>query len=425
MPNFDVLTQNGTAPVEEVGAADILIAIPTYNNADTIVPLVKAARTGALQFPEYKTVIMQTDGGSDDSTLKNAKEALNGWSNFIQTSYPLYPVHKFAMSYHALPGRDSAFQTIFSTAEQLGAQACCVIEPGIKSLPPEWIGSLLQPVLESGFDFVSPQYLRPKYEGTLVNGILYPAVRALFGKQIRQPIGSDFAFSRPFIQHCLSENKWNHEIRRQAVDLCTTLEAVHGGFKICQALLGVRPRLRRDPSELNTILMETVGPLFGQMELTAEQWQRVHGSESVPTFGLRFDAEVEDPVVDVKPIIEKFRFGVVNLQDIWTLILPPATLLELRKMSRQSDEEFRFPDEFWVRAIYDFSVAYRQRTLGREQLMGALAPLYLGWAASFVLSVRESRPSEVSMRIDNLCKTYEAEKPYLISRWRWPDRFMP
>jgi hypothetical protein len=48
--------------------------------------------------------------------------------------------------------------------------------------------------------------------------------------------------------------------------------------------------------------------------------------------------------------------------------------------------------------------------------MGALAPLYLGWAASFVLSVRESRPSEVSLRIDNLCKTYEAEKPYLISR---------
>jgi hypothetical protein len=321
--------QDGSTSIEEVGAADILVAIPTYNNADTIVPLVKAARSSALQFPEYRTVIMQADGGSDDSTLQSARDALNG-SNFIQTSYPLYPVHKIALSSHEIPGRDSAFQTIFSTAERLGAQACCVIEPGLKSVPPEWIGSLVQPVLESGYDFVAPQYLRNKYEGTIINGILYPMIRALFGKQIRQPIGSDFAFSGAFIRHCLSENKWNREIRRQAVDLCTTLEAVHGGFKICQALLGVRPRVRRDPSELITVLTETVGSLFGQVESAAEQWQRVRGSEPVPSFGLRFDTECEDPVIDVKPFIEKFRLGVVNLQEIWALFLPPATLLELK-----------------------------------------------------------------------------------------------
>jgi hypothetical protein len=418
--------QNGSASIQEVGAADILVGIPTYNNADTIVPLLMAARSSAMQFRGLRTVIMQADGGSDDSTLQSAKDALSGWSNFIQVSYPLYPVHKLAVSAHAIPGRDSAFQTILSTAEHLGAQACCVIEPGIKSVPPEWIGSLIQPILESGFDFVAPQYLRHKYEGTLISGIVYPIVRALFGKQIRQPIGSDFGFSGTFIRHCLSEMKWNHEISRQAVDLSTTLEAVQGGFKICQALLGVRPQLRREQlPELSTVLADTVGSLFGQVELMAEQWQRVRGSEPVPTFGLRFDAECEDPVVDVRPMIEKFRLGVVSLQEIWSLILPPATLLELKKMSRQSYEEFRFPDEFWVRTIYDFSVGYHLRTLGRDHLMGALTTLYLGWVASFVISVSKSGPREVSQRIDNLCKIYEGEKPYLISRWRWPDRFMP
>jgi hypothetical protein len=426
VPKSSVLVQNASASIQEAGAADILVGIPTYNNAETIVPLLKAARSGAMQFQGRRTVIMQADGGSDDSTLQSAKDALSGWSNFIQVSYRLYPVHKLAVSSHAIPGRDSAFETIFSTAEHLGAQACCVIEPGIKSIPPEWIGSLVQPILESGFDFVAPQYLRHKYEGTLITGILYPIVRALFGKQIRQPIGSDFGFSRGFIQHYLSKNKCDQEMRRQAVDLCTTLEAVRSGFKICQALLGARPQVRRDqPPELSTVLMETVGSLFGQVESTAEQWQRVRGSEPVPTFGLRFDAECEDPVIDVTPMIGKFRLGVANLQEIWSLILPPATLLELKKMSRQSDEEFRFPDEFWARTIYDFCVGYHMRTLGRDHLMGALTPLYLGWVASFVLSAGKSQPREVLLRIDNLCKTYEAEKPYLISRWRWPDRFMP
>src|SRR5262245_23810780 len=206
----------------------------------------KAARSSVLQFSNYKPVIMQADGGSDDLTLQRARDALSNWPNLIQISYPLYPVHKLAVSSQAIPGRDSAFQTIFSTAERMGARACCIIEPGIKSVSPDWIGSLVQPVLESGFDFVSPQYLRHKYEGTLINGIFYPMVRALFGKQIRQPIGSDFGFSGPFIRHCLSDKNWNREIGRHAVDLTTTLEAIHSGFRLGQALLGPRPQVKRD-----------------------------------------------------------------------------------------------------------------------------------------------------------------------------------
>ena len=425
MPETGLLVQNGAGSIHEVDAADILVGIPTYNNADTIRPLMKAAQNGVLQFSTYKAVIMQADGGSDDSTVQSAREALGNWPNLIQVSYPLYPVHRLVASSLAIPGRDSAFQTIFATAERLGVQACCIIEPGIETVTADWIGSLVQPVLESGFDFVAPQYLRHRYEGTLTNGILYPLVRALFGKQIRQPLGRDFGFSGAFVRHCLSDKSWTREIGRYAVDVCTTLEAILGGFKICQALLGPRPVKTDQLPDLKTILTETVGSLLGQVELTAEHWHRVRGSEPVPAFGLRFDSEPEDSAIDVKPMIEKFRLGFVNLQEIWGLILPPATLLELKKMSRQTDEGFHFPDEFWARTIYDFAVAYRLRTIGRDQLMGALTPLYLAWAASFILSVRGLRQRDVAARIEHLCKTYETEKPYVISRWRWPDRFMP
>src|SRR5262249_24888796 len=323
LPETGVLIQNGGGPFQEVGAADILVGIPTYNNADTIGPLVKAIQSGVLHFSTHKTVIMQADGGSDDSTLQSAKDALGNWPNLIQISYPLYPVHKLAVSSQVIPGRDSAFQAIFSTAERLGAQACCIIEPGIKTVTPDWIGSLVQPVLESGFDFVAPQYLRHRYEGTMTNGILYPMFRALFGKQIRQPMGREFGFSGAFVRYCLSDKSWNREIGRHAVDLCTAIEAIVGGFKLCQALLGPRPVKRDQLPDLTTILTETVGSLFSQVELTAEHWHRVHGSETVSAFGLRFDSEPEDPAIDVKPMIEKFRLGFVNLQEIWGLILPP------------------------------------------------------------------------------------------------------
>jgi hypothetical protein len=28
-------------------------------------------------------------------------------------------------------------------------------------------------------------------------------------------------------------------------------------------------------------------------------------------------------------------------------------------------------------------------------------------------------------RIETLARAFESDKPYLVSRWRWPDRFNP
>ena len=40
------------------------------------------------------------------------------------------------------------------------------------------------------------------------------------------------------------------------------------------------------------------------------------------------------------PMVDAFQLGERNLRDIWSLILPPVTLLELKKLSRLSPEEF-------------------------------------------------------------------------------------
>ena len=83
------------------------------------------------------------------------------------------------------------------------------------------------------------------------------------------------------------------------------------------------------------------------------------------------------------------------------------------------------PDELWVRIIYDFALAYRLRTINRGHLMGALTPLYLGWVASYVQEVAARSPLAAEQRFEQLARAYEEGKPYLVSRWRWPDRFNP
>ena len=83
------------------------------------------------------------------------------------------------------------------------------------------------------------------------------------------------------------------------------------------------------------------------------------------------------------------------------------------------------PDELWVKIVWDFALAHRIRTINRDHLLRSFTPLYLGWIASYALEMETAGPAAVDARMERLARAYEADKPYLMSRWRWPDRFNP
>jgi hypothetical protein len=124
-------------------------------------------------------------------------------------------------------------------------------------------------------------------------------------------------------------------------------------------------------------------------------------------------------------MIQSFLLASRNLQDVWGLVLPPVTLLDLKRITQQPEEKFRLPDELWVRIVYDFALAYRLRTINRTHLLGALTPLYLGWVASFIHETARPDALETETRGERLARAFEEGKPYLVRRWRWPDRFNP
>ena len=86
-------------------------------------------------------------------------------------------------------------------------------------------------------------------------------------------------------------------------------------------------------------------------------------------------------------------------------------------------ETFAMPDSLWARIVYDFLLAFRLRTINRGHLLGTLTPLYLAWVASHLLQTQNGRDAE--QHIESLAAAFETDKPYLVSRWRWPDRFNP
>ena len=59
------------AKTKTIGKTDIVIGIPSYNNARTIGHVVRAVQAGiAKYFPDKRAVLVNSDGGSTDGTME-------------------------------------------------------------------------------------------------------------------------------------------------------------------------------------------------------------------------------------------------------------------------------------------------------------------------------------------------------------------
>jgi glucosylglycerate synthase len=406
--------------LERIQEADILVGIPSYNNARTIGHVVKAVQAGlAKYFPQKRSLLVNSDGGSTDGTTEVVHATTIDDFTAILLHHRVEPVLKIATPYHGIPGKGSAFRTIFEIAKKLNVKACAVVDSDLRSITPEWIELLIKPVLEGGFDYVSPLYHRHKYDGTITNSIIYPLTRALYGKRIRQPIGGDFGFSGQLAKFYLTKDVWDTDVARYGIDIWMTTTALANKFKVCQSFLGAKIHDPKDPgADLSAMLFQVVGAAFDLMETYTPLWMTVEGSEEIPTFGFRYDVGLEPVTVNLERMIEKFRLGMKELVDIWKIFTPADVLDFLKKAAGAEKDSFRIPDEIWVTIIYSFASAAHSGVLNKEHLLKSLTPLYLARIASFVLDTWSSNAVEVEKNIEQLCMSFEKGKIFLVDNWR-------
>jgi glycosyltransferase involved in cell wall biosynthesis len=405
--------------IKEIGRVDIVVGIPSFNSARTIGHVVRAVKGGfAKYFPEYRAILVNSDGGSTDGTPDMVRQTVIDDYRTLLTAHPLFPVHKIITPYHGLPGKGSALRTVFKIAVELGAKACAVVDSDLRSITPAWIDLLMSPVLKEGFDFVAPLYHRHKYDGTITNSIVYPLTRALYGKRLRQPIGGDFGFSGRLAGHYLTHDVWHTDVARFGIDIWMTTTAIMGGFNVCQSFLGAKLHDPKDPGvDLSAMLVQVLGSVFNLMETYHDHWVTVNGSTSTPVFGFEYAVGLDPIRVNVERMINSFQSGLRELAPIWERVLAKETFEEIKQLDGLGGEAFRFPAHLWVRTVYDVAAAYHETRINREHLLKSLPPLYLGRTASFVLETPEATADEVDQILEGLCQEYERLKPYLIQRW--------
>ncbi len=419
MMQKNVLSDNVLNKINDIKKADILVGIPSFNNAKTIGHVVRAVQAGLTKyFPERKAVIVNSDGGSTDNTVETVQNAAIEDFDSIFVQHAIKPVFKITTPYHGIPGKGSAFRTIFDIARMLSARACIVVDSDLRSITPEWVELLIKPVLRGSFDFVSPLYLRHKYDGTITNSIIYPLTRALYGKQVRQPIGGDFGFSGDLAEFYLSKDVWDTDVARYGIDIWMTTTAIANNFRVCQSFLGAKIHDAKDPgADLSAMLFQVVGATFDLMEQYSDKWKSIVKSEAVPTFGFKYAVGLEPVSVNIKRMIERFRLGAKELKTIWDKFLPEDVIEYLNIAAKLPENDFVFSNELWVGIIYSFALAAHTRAINKEHLLKALTPLYIGKTASFVKETAESTPEQVEEKIEELSRLFEDKKNILRENW--------
>ena len=416
------IPQDSLRRLGELGKADIVVGIPSYNNARTIGHVVRAAQAGlAKYFPQFTSLIVNSDGGSADGTREAVLAAEVGDERLLMLSTPALPAHRLSLAYHGIPGKGSAFRLVFRIAEALGARACAVADSDLRSITPEWIELLLRPVLYAGYDFVAPYYHRHKYDGTITNSIVYPLTRSLYGLRVRQPIGGDFGVSRAMLRRYLERPDWETDVARYGIDVWMTTIALAEGFRVCQSFLGAKLHDAKDPgADLSAMLHQVVGSVFLLMQEYEPVWRARQGSQPADLFGFRFDVGLDPVAVNLERMLAALARGAQDLAAVWSLALEGETIETLRRLARDAVRDpaaFHLPDELWARIIFDFAGAHRSRPLERAHLLKSLTPLYLGRVASWVIEAEKLIAAEVEERIERLCLCFEEQKPYLLARY--------
>jgi glycosyltransferase involved in cell wall biosynthesis len=415
------LGEIGTA-LDKIGPVDIVIGIPSYNNARTIGHVIRAASLGlAKHFPECRGLIVNSDGGSTDGTREAALAARVDDEHLLLLSTPLTVVQQLSLPYHGIPGKGSAFRLIFSLAQKLGAKACAVVDSDLRSITPEWIELLISPILYAGQDLVTPYYLRHKYDGTITNSVVYPLTRTLYGVRVRQPIGGEFGLSARLVERYLQSDDWETDVARYGIDIWMTTTAIAEKFRVAQSYLGAKLHDAKDPSsDLSAMLTQVVGSVFALMQRYEQVWRGPPDHREVPLYGFRYDVGIEPVSVNVDRMIHGFGVGCDELSGIWATILTPETLAGIRAVwtaAQVRPHSLHISDDLWTRVVFDFAAVCAHSAQSPGRLIASFTPLYLGRVASFVLATESMNAVEVEARIEELCLTFESLKPYLIERW--------
>lgn len=201
----------------------IIVGLPSYNEARRIGFVTKQIDLGLNKYFDLKScLIVNLDSDSPDNT----KYA------FLNTPTKCKKVY---ISTARGKGRALIDFWNFGLSEKTLAMA--TIDTDILSITPDWIGKLVQPIVENTYDVVVPVYTRNRFAAGTTNHFAYPLMYSVYGIKFRQPLAGEYAYSPAFAKFLLDQEKFKTTYK-YGIDFFISASALQGGFKVLARQIG-------------------------------------------------------------------------------------------------------------------------------------------------------------------------------------------
>ena len=207
-------------------AVRVAVGIPSLCESDSIAHVVAQADRGLSRlFDPDSCMIVNVDSASPDGTAEVFRRT--------PTS-----CRKESLVLEDEPrGKGRNVWRFFDYCVENDVEFLATLDADVASITPGWIDALFAPLCAGQADFVAPLYSRSRFDAVTTNFFAYPLFYGLFGVDVRQPIGGEFALSRAFVSY-LRRQASNPATFGYGIDIFMSMHAVGGAFELAQVELG-------------------------------------------------------------------------------------------------------------------------------------------------------------------------------------------
>jgi hypothetical protein len=397
--------------------ADLAVFIPSYDEADNIALPTKKMAAGLHKFyPNLTSVIINCDNNSCDGTRAAFFEAESEVPRIYVSTPP------------GLRGKGANVANMFHLAAELRARAVVMVDANLLSIKTTWIKSLADPILNGRAEYVSPLYVRHRYDSPISRGLAYPLLRTLFGRRVLQPICVEHAFSGR-LNEIYRNRDWSIDDRGYKSDMRMLAAAVMNQAPVCQSFMA-HPRISTIGS-LDNDLPKAFGhvtrAIFDLMTETYDFWSQVKRSRPTILNG------VDEPPVYPPPIVTVDREclvgGFVDLgrefQEVWTEFFPAGIAEALKRELAVALNGGRpaMPVELWRGALYSAALAYKGSGPEiRRALVDSLCPPFLIKGLSVYDCSDGLDERQYNSLLEGEAISFEEGKADLVRAWAAQDQ---
>lgn len=391
---------------------DVVVGIPSYNEADTIGYVTSIAGKGLAEyFPGTKNIIVNVDNNSPDDT-KGA---------FLSAEVPEGIHKRYISTPEGVKGKGNNFWNLFNYCRDIDAKIVIAVDADLRSITPEWIQYLGYPIRD-GNDFVTPLYSRHQFDGTITNHLCYPFIFSLAGLDIRQPIGGDFAFSSKLCSYWLDQ-EWDDMTRQYGIDIFMSLNAIFGDFRICQAGLGSKFHKASAP-KLGQMFEEVVHTLFTTLHRYHSKWLAQcidkksetiwqDGIRTVERFGLEKLSEPQTLTIDIVKLKNDCRETYREYNGLVKRYLNPFAFERIDHMHMM--DYYDVDILLWSHIVYSLFYLYDDAPeQEKKDIINTLKPLYFARSITFDYETFRYTIDFAEEEVRYQALAFLCQKPYLL-----------